>query len=467
MPRDGNGNYTKPFPDVVDGTTIESAVYNGFVNDVALQLNGPVPVVAGGTGGASAAAGLFNIGGEKATQIVTDYGSHLWVPGSFRSAIAATGAPNATAAFSGICYIGEALADPPTNSNVTVEARDATSGLLYIRRKVAGAWGSWASDDVAIKKNYVVNGAMMISQENGSTAVAAGFYPVDQFATATAVTTAVFNTQQVALLTPAGSPNRIRLIVTTADAAVAAGDLVFLYTRLEGARVADLAFGYASARTVTIQFGVKAPAGTYGVSLFNAAQNRCRVETYVISAGEANTDVVKSVTFPGDTTGTWLTDTGIGIELRWALMAGISYQTPAGIWGSSNAISTSGQFNMMAGGAFELFDVSLTEGSVAPPFTVTDPASELALCARYYETIGQYQSNGYGVASVGNFGFVVWYTAAKRAIPTVVTSAVAGAGISATRNTAVITNKNFTTYRAVTATGEVYFAETATVSARL
>ena len=35
MPRDGSDVYTQPFPDVVEGTTIESAVYNGFVADVA------------------------------------------------------------------------------------------------------------------------------------------------------------------------------------------------------------------------------------------------------------------------------------------------------------------------------------------------------------------------------------------------------------------------------------------------
>ena len=39
---------------------------------------------------------------------------------------------------------------------------------------------------------------------------------------------------------------------------------------------------------------------------------------------------------------------------------------------------------MGAAGTFELFDVSLTEGSVAPPFQVPDYASELALCQRYW-----------------------------------------------------------------------------------
>ena len=39
------------------------------------------------------------------------------------------------------------------------------------------------------------------------------------------------------------------------------------------------------------------------------------------------------------------------------------------------------------GNVFELFDVSLTEGSVAPPFQVPDVVSELALCQRYYQVL--------------------------------------------------------------------------------
>ena len=49
MPRTGGGIYVKPFPDVEPGTTIESAVHNGTMSDIALQLNGPVPIIAGGT----------------------------------------------------------------------------------------------------------------------------------------------------------------------------------------------------------------------------------------------------------------------------------------------------------------------------------------------------------------------------------------------------------------------------------
>ncbi|MET0720664.1 MAG: hypothetical protein ABWY64_07495, partial [Tardiphaga sp.] len=62
MPRLPTGVYEQPFPDVIPDTTIESAVYNGFVNDIETDLNTPRPIVAGGTGATSAAGALTSLG---------------------------------------------------------------------------------------------------------------------------------------------------------------------------------------------------------------------------------------------------------------------------------------------------------------------------------------------------------------------------------------------------------------------
>jgi hypothetical protein len=144
MPRNGSGNYAKPYDDVVDGTTIEPIIYNGFVNDVASDLDTPRPVVVGGTGAANAATALFNLGGETAAQSVTDdYSTYVFLPGSFRSAAGVTNAPTANA-FVGTAWINEALANPPTNANVMLQARDMTTGTVYKRARTAGSWGAWA-----------------------------------------------------------------------------------------------------------------------------------------------------------------------------------------------------------------------------------------------------------------------------------------------------------------------------------
>lgn len=181
MPRDGSGIYTQPFPDVAPATTIESAVYNGFVADVATDLNAPRPIIAGGTGASSAQEARFNLGSGTATQLVTNYDSHLFAPGGFRSAAGATGAPLVDHDFAGFAYINEALANPPTNQNVVLAARDldddAAPGIVYIREKKDGVWGAWIAEPnaaqvaaaIALKVNKAgdtMTGNLIIDNEN-------------------------------------------------------------------------------------------------------------------------------------------------------------------------------------------------------------------------------------------------------------------------------------------------------------
>ncbi|WP_439357763.1 hypothetical protein [Bradyrhizobium sp. DASA03007] len=236
------------------------------------------------------------------------------------------------------------------------------------------------------RKNYIINGAMMLSQENGTTVgTANGYFPVDQFYAAFS-NSGTISMAQVASATPAGSPNRLRVTVTAADASVASGDFLNITQPVEGLRIADLKSGSATPKTVVLQFGVKAPAGTYCVAFRNGAPNRSYVGEYTISAGEANTDVVKTINLTLDNTGTWAIDNTAGVYLSWSLMAGSTYQTPAGVWTAGNFLASANQFNFMGtnGNVFELFDVGLYEGTTAPAFQVPDPVIELLLCQRYF-----------------------------------------------------------------------------------
>jgi hypothetical protein len=84
---------------------------------------------------------------------------------------------------------------------------------------------------------------------------------------------------------------------------------IYLYSkqRIEGYNIADLAWGTANAKTVTISFWVKSSlTGTFGGAFKNNASNRDYPFTYTISS--ANTWEQKSITLPGDTTGTWVTN---------------------------------------------------------------------------------------------------------------------------------------------------------------
>lgn len=77
MPRDGSGLYSKPSgTTVVPNTTIESAKYNAMVDDLVEDANNARPVVAGGTGSATAAGARTNLGIDK----VSDSGIETSVP---------------------------------------------------------------------------------------------------------------------------------------------------------------------------------------------------------------------------------------------------------------------------------------------------------------------------------------------------------------------------------------------------
>ena len=134
MPRDGSGQYSQPFPNVVEGTTIESTVYNGYTADVTIDLNTPRPIVAGGTGANNALDAMINLKGEVAHQIVTNYDSHVFVSGSFESN-GATGQPTPG------LFLGTAVVNLSA-AYATLTGRSASTGVAYTR-DFNGSWGPW------------------------------------------------------------------------------------------------------------------------------------------------------------------------------------------------------------------------------------------------------------------------------------------------------------------------------------
>jgi hypothetical protein len=278
-------------------------------------------------------------------------------------------------------YDGEKWLATAANPNLSYVRYDLAQGLT------ANQMAQARSNIALTKKNYIVNGAMQISQENGTANLTANnAFATDQFQMIFASATGTMNSTQKPGVTPSGSLYRYRFAANPVNSAIGASEFAMTRTTIEGLRFADLRFGSTAAKTVTLQFGVNAAAGTYCICFRNSALDRAYVAEYVIAAGESLNDVVKSVTIPGDTLGTWLADNRAGLYIDWIIAAGSALKVAtAGSWGASN-IATANQSNGIAvTTGFELFDVSLTEGSVAPPFQLPDYASELALCKRYWQ----------------------------------------------------------------------------------
>ena len=286
---------------------------------------------------------------------------------------------------------------------------------------------------IAGSRNRIINGDMRIDQRfAGTTQTALGF-SVDRWFTSGAGGTGIYSSVR-STTAPAGFTNSLLLTVTTADTSIAASDLYYLGHSVEGFNTADLSLGTADAKSFTLSFWVRSSiAGTYAVRFANSAANRSYVAQYTINA--ANTFEYKTITVAGDTSGTWLTDNSLGLNILWALGAGSTWETTAGSWTAGNFVSTSAatEWVSTSGATFYITGVQLEPGSTATPFERRSYGQELALCQRYFETsfpIGTAPAQNTGASghtffagnsdggSIANYkGFMV----SKRAAPTVVT----------------------------------------------
>ncbi len=232
--------------------------------------------------------------------------------------------------------------------------------------------------------NRIINGDMRIDQRNAGAAVTStGSYPVDRFNVLNS-TDGAFSAQQDSSA-PAGFVNSVKVTTTTEDASLTTTQALSFIQRIEGTNIADLGWGSASAKTVALSFWVRSSlTGTFGGTLKNSASNRSYPFTYTISA--ANTWESKSITIAGDTSGTWLTTTGIGLEVCFGLGVGSTLSGTAGAWSGSNFISATGATSVIGtlNATWYITGVQLEVGSVATPFERRPYGTELALCQRYY-----------------------------------------------------------------------------------
>jgi len=151
--------------------------------------------------------------------------------------------------------------------------------------------------------------------------------------------------------------------VTTGDASLATADLAYVAIPLEGKNVAHLNYGGSDVSSTTYAFKVRAKkAGVFCASIMNSAGDRVYIDEITIDA--ADIWEPKIFTIPGDSAGTWLTDTGIGLKLIICLAAGTDHHGAADDWLATGDFATSNQANFVSAAAdyFELELIRVHEG---------------------------------------------------------------------------------------------------------
>lgn len=263
-------------------------------------------------------------------------------------------------------------------------------------------------------RNKIINGAMVHDQRNAGTAVthsgSSNLYVLDRWA-CNSTGTPQFSVQRVAD-GPVGFTYSSKLTTTTSGTP-AAGDFSYYIQYFEGNNVADLEFGTADAKTVTVSFYVKSSlTGTFGGALKNATPNRAYPFSYTISS--ANTWEYKTVTIAGDTTGTWATDNTIGMSLAFDTGSGSNNKGTAGAWAATTDLGVTGGVNLVetASATWQITGVQLEVGEKATPFEHRSYGDELARCQRYYyKSSNEYRQSGYSYgANSSNDGMCVPYS---------------------------------------------------------
>jgi hypothetical protein len=295
-------------------------------------------------------------------------------------------------------------------------------------------------------KNRLINGQMAIDQRSAGASLTVTTtvpYTLDRWAVQCSQSSK-FSVQQNAgsVTPPVGFTNYLGATSLSAYSVISS-DYFTIEQRIEGYNISDLGWGTANAKTVTLSFwAYSSLTGTFGGSFTNSGNSRSYPFSYTISS--ANTWEQKTITVAGDTSGTWLTTTGIGISLYFSLGMGSDRSGTAGAWVGANRLSATGATSVVGtnGATFYITGVQLEKGSTATSFDYRPYTTELALAQRYFwickisDTASGYTFATGAVTSTQDCIYVMSNPVQMRTAPTITqsgTSTIYSASSSATK----------------------------------
>jgi hypothetical protein len=310
-------------------------------------------------------------------------------------------------------------------------------------------------------RNRIINGAMRIDQRNNGAAntpaAATVTYTLDRWAAYGSQASKFSVQQDSSANTVAGFTSSLKVTSLSAYS-VGASEGFWVRQVIEGNNIADLSWGTANAKTVTLSFWVRSSlTGTFGGTLIDNYTPLSYPFSYTISA--ANTWEQKSITIAGPTSGTFPTGNTAGTYVQFSLGIGSSFSGTGGSWQAANLQSVTGATSVVGtnGATWYITGVQLEEGSTPTSFEYRQYGTELALCQRYF---AKTSTQLYGsISGAAGQGAVTWfYKSTMRTAPTV-TGNFAQTTVTSTADFAVGLTNDSGGYFASFASGSTASAE--------
>jgi len=279
-------------------------------------------------------------------------------------------------------------------------------------------------------RNLIGNGKFVVAQRGTSFSnVTSSQFCLDRFSADVGGGGAFNVTQDTSA--PEGFEKSLKMEVNTADSSIATSDAYRVATAIEGQDFSQSDWGSSTAKACVLSFYVKSSVtGTYGVGFANSAETENYIAEYTINS--ANTWEKKTISVPLRTSGTWLTNNGQGVGIRWDLGSGTAYNGTAGAWQttSSKVYRTSSCVNLIAtaNATWFLTGVQFEIGQNPTSFEHEPVERTLAKCERYYENsfpLGNFPSSYTGGHGYHTTAFPdgnapgTYFRTLKRAAPTV------------------------------------------------
>ena len=248
-------------------------------------------------------------------------------------------------------------------------------------------------------RNMIINGAMLISQRGTdalSVTNSGQNYQVDMYRARSQG--GQFSIQQVADA-PSGTGlyNSLKVQVTSADTSLASSAYHEIIQYIEGYNFLPSEYGGSGAKTCTLSFYVKSNVtGTHTGAVGNVGNNRGFGFNYTISS--ANTWERKTITIPGDTTGSWNKGNNVGLKVIFSLGIGSSFATAnVSTWETRETMGTDDGQNLMASTSNNLYltGIQFEVGNIATTFEHRNYGEELLRCQRYFQIL----KGGFNVAA--------------------------------------------------------------------